>query len=55
MINQLLEIVREIHDRSDELFPLYAVMYKKAFDELVSVGFSEEQALSILVNLKITG
>ena len=54
MIDQLIELIRQFNERADEIFPVYASMYKKAFDALISEGFTEDQALKILESLKFT-
>lgn len=56
MIDQLIETIKEVESRSAEIFPVYARMYKSAFDALISEGFTPDQALKLLLEgLKFTG
>ena len=49
-VNELLEMMMN----DDRVFPNIAKMMKQLFDELVKVGFTEEQAASIVSNYKAT-
>ena len=47
MFNYVLEMLNKLNQQ-DELFTAIANCYKKSFDSLVAVGFTEEQAIRII-------
>ena len=47
MIEQLIEMMKEVNE-SEEVFEQGALMMKNAYDALVKVGFTEEQAITIV-------
>lgn len=49
MLAQLMEMFKEVEE-NDEFFKTIASAMKKMFDALVEKGFTEEQALAILVS-----
>lgn len=52
MIEELNELIGAMAD-DENLFGNFAKMMKRYYDELVAAGFTEEQAMSIVVNHKV--
>ena len=54
MIDQLNEILEAIIE-DERLSPNVAILMKQLFDELIKIGFTEDQAIQIVENYKATG
>ena len=54
MLDQLNDIMEEMMG-DERLLPNIAKFMKSFFDELVSAGFTDEQATMIAANYKMTG
>lgn len=53
MINELLEILREVDNNKVEIYSIFASIYKTAFDELIKKGFTEDQAIKLISSMHI--
>jgi len=49
MIEQFLEMLNSV-EKSDEFFKVSASIAKKSFDAYVKAGFTEDQAMQIIVH-----
>lgn len=54
MIDQVNEILEAMMN-DDRIFPNIAKMMKQLYDELIKVGFTEDQAAQIVANYKAAG
>lgn len=54
MLNQVNDLIEHIHD-DPKFIPGLARLLKRMYDELIAVGFTDDQASRIVANYKAVG